>query len=1671
MYKKVTKWVASGLVFILMFTYLSTIKEVLATSVEEQNNKTNQANVEFDTYLLENEQKTDFSIKKIGKENYLYTYIKVKETGYLKEAVVEIADANFEMTKPNEEKVSKVEDNKIYFNQIKNGETVEVAIPIQLLQSEEISLSEFNKQNKVKFTAIYVDENGNEKKVAKNTTVQLAWTAEKQSELNTNIIKFIPYEVNGEKVLILQMLVESYLKDNKLPVKENKIEISIPNIKGTKPEEVKVVANSTKATNGDDEAINFNSSNYVYNKETDKLTINVLNQENEQGKVSWNKEAKDQFIVTCVYKQDITTLVPVSIETNNQLTIYESSLTKATRNISSITNMQEKIGELVDFELQTTEELSKGQIYANYESTTKKETQYNEKIITNVGLTKIGETDLMNKIVLELGSDNFTTSENTKISTQANTYYKQLKIEKTEFNKILGEEGFIKLYYNDTLINTIDKNLNEDKQGNLVVNLEELNVNSLKIETSKPVTEGKFTLELEKAIKSELNYSKEQVKNITNIETNIIGKVFNQEKKLMENTLTKTTNFIEPTSQAEIIIDNSNLSTVVTNQNVKISAILKTDTLYCNLYKNPTIKITLPSYVETINIKNVNVLFDTQGSKLTLKNYKVITNSNNTKTIEIELAGTQTEYTLGAVAKGVNVVITSDITANKLTPNKQETINMVYTNESTNEQKETSTVLNFVAPTGVVTTSTISNYVENAENLTSISGEEKTALIETQAGLRNATFTMNVINNYNNTIDNISILGRTPFKSNKAVISKTDLGSTMNMPLTSAISVNSADANKVAIYYSENGEATKDLSNTANGWTLTPTNLANVKSYLIVLTDYTMNTGDSISFTYNAQIPANMQHNESAYENYAVYFNNNLEMGAIQDSQASTKIGVTTGQGPVLESSISSSTTEEILTGKFIKYTVKVKNAGKQVAEDVKVTVDLPKCLNIINFFEGESGQYTRDYTSTQYSSEIGKMNPNEEITKEFWVIVNKLTVEDICKDESHYQTFNGVKYHKKDITHSNEEYKTNITLKANITAKDLSKSIQSNEVQNIVKKAYFNTSVGTTTNGLETLNEGDKFIYNIAVKSYDSQIVTKNTVVKVVMPNELEYEKTEIKKFNIDTNKYEIITDEINYNQSTRELTINLGDVSYEDNRQIQITSKVKALGQNEYIKQITSVAKISADGINEETSNSIIDTISKEGINVSQTATIPDGNVISAGEKFSYRITIENISGNVISNLKITDYLPKELIYVNTTYTIDEQTKTISNIDSENKTEASINIPKGKTAVVNINVVAKEVTENTKIENKATITTNTLNIETNKISHTIEAVDYEKPDDITTILRKINGQVWKDENNNGIKDENETKVSDVQVLLFNNQTGNLVTDSNGNVLKIITDSEGNYSFKDIAKGKYTVIFLYDTANYSATSYQKNGVDESKNSDVVDSKITLDGITRTAGITEEININDSNIYNIDLGLVLNPKFDLKLDKVVSSITLQEGNNTDVYNYNDAKIAKKDLIGKDANNTSIVVEYKIKVTNEGAVSGYVKKIVDYIPSELKFNSELNTDWYVAENGAIYNSSLANTLINPGETKQVTLLLTKKMTDNNLGLYNNTAEIYEAYNDLGIQDVDSTPANKVSSEDDISSADVLITVKTGQTIIFFGLTVSIISTITIGAYFIKKKVLR
>jgi len=128
---------------------------------------------------------------------------------------------------------------------------------------------------------------------------------------------------------------------------------------------------------------------------------------------------------------------------------------------------------------------------------------------------------------------------------------------------------------------------------------------------------------------------------------------------------------------------------------------------------------------------------------------------------------------------------------------------------------------------------------------------------------------------------------------------------------------------------------------------------------------------------------------------------------------------------------------------------------------------------------------------------------------------------------------------------------------------------------------------------------------------------------------------------------------------------------------------------------------------------------------------------------------------------------------------------------------------------------------------------------------------------------------------------------------------------------------------------------------------------------------------------------------------------------------------------------------------------------------------------LKYNGKAIPTANITSSNTIpaTNSSLANTVINPGESKTVTLILTKNMNNDDFGVFSNSAEIYEASNNNGLLDIDSTPGNKASNEDDYSIANVIVGVKTGQAVIYVTLTMAVLIIIATGVYVIRKKVLK
>ena len=1668
-----------------------------AKALENQGTSTTNENVEFDVYYDGGKHTVSADVN--AEDTKLNIALKVKKAGYLKDAVVDFSDTNFKIAKTEESdsiQAVDAENKKISFNQINNGENVTETINIALDKKDEISEDMFDRDNTIKFTGTYVNAKGEEVAVKKDIVVHTSWTASTaKAKLGYKITKYIPYSANNVSKLITQGKITSYVENSVLPIKNTNIEVNAPKINNKYPETVTVVANSTNATNGDANGDNFSKNNWSYDSTTGKITITVNNNA-VNGKIQWAKNTADEFIVTYIYSSDVYEAVKDSVtrvtyDASSSMNLYvKSGVNKVSAHVDGYEDQTKKIGDIVEFTSNATQSISKGYIYNNKNAAdeNKKETEYVAQYTAHVSYA-----DVIDAIVLKQDIDQFVTANGSEQSTTVGgvnyAYNKTLAISKQEFNKVFGENGEITILNEaGTTLATINKDT-EVKDNKIVVNLVPFNTNSITIKTSKPQAEGNVIFEITKALAKNIEYSTSQLKSFTQIKTQVTGTAKNSDIDIVSTESTKNVDLTEPTQKASITTSNNRLSTIVKNENVEIKVTLENDSADDTMYTNPKIKITFSENIETINVKDCKVYFDDE-LEIDEDSIMFYENGDGTKTLELKLKGTQTKYN-NVAAKGATVVLTTDITLNTLTP----TTNTQITAEITNGDSTVTNVatdVKYIAPSGVVTTNSMTGY-NGDEKIEVINGESQKALIPTKAEQKEVTYTMNVINNYENTLDHVVVLGRTPFKDNKDVSTSLSLGSNITMPLASGITVTGVDASKVTIYYSENGEATTDLSNSQNGWTTSVTDYTKIKSYMIVLNeDYAMNGGDTITFSYKATLPANLDYDQEVYENYGVFFNNNKTSGTITDKAIATKIGFTTGSIAKLDAKLTSTIGEgaSVKSGEILEYELTINNTGVVDAENTTVEIKLPPELS---FIPQDGDDYTykvpedEEYDESRYEellnlpeNEVIDLTKYENLISELQQYEDNDVDSEVLKINLGKITANSTLKKTLKFRAQSDETKK-VELKATVGYSDRI-SVETNTVSNIIEKVYFDTQIGSK---YKSLKEGETYSFQIALRSsqYNYELENesvdnsrKNTVVTITLPDELEYDSIKLTRFNEDTFEEDDITSTANVKVSGRKVTVKVGDVDGERGKTLIINTKVGKLANEVYKKEVTITSNIKADNTETENIDDISVTINKPGINVAQTANIPTGTTISAGEDFAYTFTIQNLSDIYLNDVEFTDALPTEVTFKYLEIVYEDGTIDSSfNINSDGSINTKFYLSAGQKVTINVHVVANSIDNDTEISNKAKFKNEDIGeVETNSVSHIVK--HFEKtdvnvdPDDTNKETRKVIGTVWVDANKDGVKDANEQRVSGVKVLLLNNNTSNIAMNSNNEQCITTTGTDGSYMFNNVPQGKYSVIFFYDSANYSPTTYKKSGVSDEQNSDAIDKTVNYEGKDQIAAVTEEIVLADTNQFNIDLGIVEDAKFDLKLDKVVQAITVNNGKNTKEHVYN-SKLAKLDFESKYANTSSMVVEYKFTITNEGGIAGYVKKLADYLPEELKFNSELNKDWYEGKDGVIYNASLANTIINPGESKEVTLILTKNMNgDDDFGLINNSAEIYETSNDYGALDIDSTPGNKATNEDDYSTANVLTSVKTGDVVIYTTLIITIITIVGVGIYMIKKKVL-
>ena len=240
---------------------------------------------------------------------------------------------------------------------------------------------------------------------------------------------------------------------------------------------------------------------------------------------------------------------------------------------------------------------------------------------------------------------------------------------------------------------------------------------------------------------------------------------------------------------------------------------------------------------------------------------------------------------------------------------------------------------------------------------------------------------------------------------------------------------------------------------------------------------------------------------------------------------------------------------------------------------------------------------------------------------------------------------------------------------------------------------------------------------------------------------------------------------------------------------------------------------------------------------------------------------ITQEDSDGNTLSNDNLT------ILYTN-----DESAKTANSKDEnlgENWIETSSeNIAQEVTAFA----IKGKIAPNAKLDVDIYLKTNG-NKGLDKYVNSATSQVYADTDEMQTsdvisqvIQRKIEGVMWYDENNNGIKDDSESLASNVKVTLTD-ENGEQVTDINGEIISsVTTDENGYYSFVDLPKGNYYVKVSLPSDKYTLTEKQVGS------NTTINSKFNVDSL-ETDEITKlnTADLPELTVSNVNAGFIKKP--------------------------------------------------------------------------------------------------------------------------------------------------------------------------------------------------------
>lgn len=848
----------------------------------------------------------------------LYMDLNVLTNGYLKDGKITINGTNFKysmsMVKDSVLKNNYISDDVkvIELNNVNAG--TQKLIIGNIVADIGNNVNNYSSVSSVTLTGTHVSDDGVETEISKTVDLTVDWYGVAKTELYTKYQAttfYYNYNELDSTTISFNFRLDEIQQE--LILKENETVLTIPELNGYAPTEV-------KCTNSNIES--------EYNNETKKLTIKRSSKLNNNGIIVSELSNSNSYNVNITYPKEAYdaissyTTLTIPIEgfytgynnTNEEFkNPYKSNVVNG--NIT-IVFRETPDGNIYNFYVDFEDKkhvkdqpygdedtdyryiMSKQDILNLYDNIEDENKISNKEYVVRWLAVRGDQGEVPSMIMSETKGEDSSYGDKWNTTIMEN-YITNTGIYFSDADKMLENDGTISIYNDDTneLIHTFTKEeWNNYTRENPYKYVDP--VKHIRAETSKTKKNSSLSIYNIKELDTKkilADFTKEEVEDINQMYTYVTGvcNIEGQQQRVVKDI--DYVYYVSEKSNGKIGVETKKIPTQdVLNNKIYISA--ETNQYGDSKWKDGEFLVELPQ--EIIGMKINKVSIDNENIKLVAYDsyendgkyfIKIITSNEEPESFKITVDCDMTpDPRSPSINKEIKLYSYNKYCNIYYHEGKDEYD--VDSDNNTNEDVGISiTNLNLLSPTSLITLETITNY--NKENEITIA--PNVAAVEKDQ--RQAQINIGLTNNYPNVISGVQILGKIPFEGNKFILNDKNLGSNFTTTMTNdGITIPEELKEKAMVYYSEKENPDKDLLNADNGWTLKEDvkDFSKIKTYLIDVTQYTIDIGKNYSFNYTVNIPEGISYNSTSYSNHAVFYELNTSGGKLQLSTEPNKVGL-----------------------------------------------------------------------------------------------------------------------------------------------------------------------------------------------------------------------------------------------------------------------------------------------------------------------------------------------------------------------------------------------------------------------------------------------------------------------------------------------------------------------------------------------------------------------------------------------------------------------------------------------------------------------------------------------------------------------------------------------------------------------------------------------------------